>query len=79
MHVLWSDCEDKHTLKAARHAKVVSAFCFAFACVVGKNLKTPKLSPMVDDAITRGGIGNLVLYPWCISVHMTHIGFNSQL
>ena len=27
--------------------------CFAliFACVVGKNLKTPELSPMADDAI----------------------------
>ena len=30
-----------------------------FACVVGKNQKTPKLSPMADDAITRGGIGGL--------------------
>ena len=29
-------------------------FCFAhdFVCVVGKNPKTPKLSPMVEDAIT---------------------------
>ena len=27
-----------------------------FACVVGKNLQTPNLSPMADDAITRGGI-----------------------
>ena len=25
-----------------------------------KNLKTPKLSPMVDKSITRGGIGSLV-------------------
>ena len=35
-------------------------FAFAFACVVGKNPKTPKLSPMADYAITRGGIGSLV-------------------
>ena len=32
----------------------------ASACVVGKNKKTPKLSPMADDAIKRGGIGCLV-------------------
>ena len=25
-------------------------------CVVGKNQNTPNLSPMADDAITRGGI-----------------------
>ena len=29
---------------------------FVFACVVGKNPKTPNLSPMADDTITRGGI-----------------------
>ena len=28
----------------------------SFACVISKNLKTPKLSPMADEAITRGGI-----------------------
>ena len=32
-------------------------FAFAFACVVGKNLKTPNWSPMAEDAITRGSIG----------------------
>ena len=30
-----------------------------FVCVVVKNQKTPNLSPMVDDAITRGGIRSL--------------------
>ena len=35
-------------------------FAFTFACVVGKNPKTPKLNPMADDAITRVGIGSLV-------------------
>ena len=34
--------------------------CACFACMVGKNPKTLKLSPMANDAITRGGIGNLV-------------------
>ena len=34
-------------------------FAFAFECVIAKNLKTPKLSPMADSAITRGGIGGL--------------------
>ena len=34
-------------------------FLFVFACVVNKNPKTPKLSPMAGDAITRGGIGGL--------------------
>ena len=35
-------------------------FVFAFACVVGKNPNTPKLSPIADDAITRGSIRSLV-------------------
>ena len=35
-------------------------FEFAFACVVGKNPKTTKLSPMAEDAIAQGGIGSLV-------------------
>ena len=30
-----------------------------FACVVGKNPQTPKLSPMADDTITWGSIGGL--------------------
>ena len=51
LHVLWSEREDNHALKAALHAKIVSAFCFAFAftCVVGKYA-----------TITLGGIGSLV-------------------
>ena len=46
---------------AAQHAKIVNTFCLAFAlaCVVSKNPKTPKLSPMADDAITQGGIEGL--------------------
>ena len=38
-------------------------FVFAFACVVSKNLKTPKLSSMDDNAISWvgiGGVGSLV-------------------
>ena len=34
-------------------------FTFAFAWVVGKNMKTSNLSPMADDTITRGGIRGL--------------------
>ena len=32
---------------------------FVFACVVGKNLKTPNFETMADDAITWGGTGGL--------------------
>ena len=35
-------------------------FVFALPWVVSKNPKSPKLSPMADNAITRGGIGSLV-------------------
>ena len=35
------------------------SFACVFAYVVGKNPKTPNLSPMADDAITRDGIGGL--------------------
>ena len=46
-------------------------FAFAFACVVGINPKTPKLSPMADDA--RGGIGSLVSLVY-ICILYTYIG-----
>ena len=38
-------------------------FTFAFVCVICRNLKTPNLCPMADNAITRGsiqGLGSLV-------------------
>ena len=31
-----------------------------FECVVSKNPQTPNLSPMADEAITRGGTGSLI-------------------
>ena len=34
-------------------------YCVCFCVHVGKNQKTPNLSPMADDAITRGDIGGL--------------------
>ena len=34
-------------------------FCIVFVCVYGKNPNTPKLSPMADNTITRGGTGGL--------------------
>ena len=46
----------------ARHAKIVNIFVLCLilcVCVVGKNPKTPNLSPMTDDVITRGGIRGL--------------------
>ena len=62
MHVLRSEREDDHMLKAARRAKIVGASVLhlVFVCVVSKNLKPSKLSPMAYDTITRGGIGSLV-------------------
>ena len=31
-------------------------FAFVFTCVVGKNLKTPNLSPLAEEAIIQGCI-----------------------
>ena len=31
-------------------------FTFVFACVVGKNMKAPSLSPKANDTITRGSV-----------------------
>ena len=50
---------------------MVSAF--VFACVGGKNSKTPKLSLMADDVITQGGtggLGSLVYIGWLILGHI---------
>ena len=51
-----------HMIKAARRAKIVSAFVLRLLLRVwsAKTRRPPKLSPMADDAITRGGIGSLV-------------------
>ena len=46
--------------RVAREDRERICLAFAFACVVGKNPKTPNLSPMADDAIIQGGIGSLV-------------------
>ena len=58
------------------HGRICIAFVFAY--VVGKNPKTPNLSPMTNNNITRGGIGGLGspvyiygLYPRII-VSMSH-------
>ena len=60
-HLPRSECEDKTHVKCcmARKDRERIGFAFVFVCVVGKNPKTPKLSPIADDAITRGGIGGL--------------------
>ena len=68
-----------HTCKrcTVREDRGRICFAFVFACVVGKNPKTPNLSPMADNAITRGGIqclgsplyiyGNATAYLTCNS------------
>ena len=45
-------------------------FALLFKSVIGENLKTPKLSPMVYDAITWGigGLGSLVYIYLCEDV-----------
>ena len=52
---LRSECED---INATWHAKFVDALVLRLLCM-RENLKTPKLSPMADNAIIRGGIGSL--------------------
>ena len=46
-------------------------YCVCFACVGGKNPKTPNLSPMADDTISQGDIEVWDLL--CISVVASHI------
>ena len=57
MHVLRSEREDNHLLKAARHVKIVSAFVL---CLLLRVCSGPQIEPMADDVITRYGIGSLV-------------------
>ena len=83
--------EDKTRIKFCTARKDREHICFAvaFTCVVSKNPKTPKFSPMADNAITLGGIGSLVsllyicdaisLFPtatilWVLSFCVTCIG-----
>ena len=59
-YVTRSEHEDKQAQNDTRRAKIVNALACIFVCVVGKNPKTPILSPMADDdAITLSGIGGL--------------------
>ena len=53
LHLLQSEYEDKtHIKHCMAHEDHGHS---GFACVVGKNQTTSKLSPMADDAITEGG------------------------
>ena len=47
-------------------------FVWVFACVVGKNLKTPNLSPMAYDAITLDGTGGLGSLVYIYGVYTFH-------
>ena len=51
--------KNEFSLKRRMACKDHGRICIAFvvACVVGKNPKTSNLSPMADDAITRGDLG----------------------
>ena len=57
-HLLWSESEDKTCVKHRMTCEDCGhiGFVFVFACMVRKNLKTPKLSPTADSAITLGGL-----------------------
>ena len=87
LQVPWSEREVKQVQKRCTSGKDHEHICFAFifVCVVGKNLKSPKLSPMADDAITRGGIGGLVsLVHICVCIscneaEMSDVYFCSEM
>ena len=57
-----SERKDKQAQNVARRAKIVNAFVLRlFLHVRSAKIRSedPKLSPLADDAITRGGIGGL--------------------
>ena len=59
LHLLRTEHEDKTCVKCLMVHKDGGSigFVFVFACMVGKKLKTPKLSPMADNAITQSYMG----------------------
>ena len=56
----WAWKQSHAKSRAVREDRERICFASAFACVVSKNPKTPKLSLTGDAAITRGAIGSLV-------------------
>ena len=55
LSVRTNTCKTPHgAQERSDHGRI--CFGFVFACVVGKNPKTANLSPMADDAITRGSV-----------------------
>ena len=52
---MWSESDNKTRVKRHMAQEDCECIClaFVFAYVVGKNPKTPNLSPMADDAIAR--------------------------
>ena len=62
----------RKTPRGAQNKSYRERICFAFSleCVVGKNPKTPKLSPMADDTVTQGGrrSGISSVYGTCIVI-----------
>ena len=59
LHLVWSECEDKSHLKYHIPCEDGGPIDFTFFFFFLQNQKTPKLSPMADDAITRGTIAYL--------------------
>ena len=57
LHLLQSEHEGKICMKRriTREDPGRIGFASVFACLVCKNSKTPKLSPMADNTITLGG------------------------
>ena len=53
--------------------------CIAFvsSCVVGKNPKDPNLSPMADDAITRGNVGGLGIAGYIYGYSLGEVSISS--
>ena len=54
LHLLRSEHKNKTCVKRCMMRKDRGRI--GFACVVGRNPKTPNLGPVADDAITRGRI-----------------------
>ena len=61
LHLLQSEHEDKTRIRQHMATKIVdtSVSCLFLRVWSAKNLKTPKLSPVAEDTITRGSIGGL--------------------
>ena len=66
--ILQSEREDKtHITPHGARRSCTSQFCVCFACVVGKNLKTPSWATWLTTPLHE------VWDLWCVSVPQTHL------